>query len=79
MLVTEETPVSLSWISDTGSDVDATGVSRLSALCEFVENLKTDTDDVCGAMVNNYVLLEKFVLRSQQESLRYVLDRKVAM
>ena len=47
-LATEDQPVSLNWIPDTGSDVDAVGVSQLAALGGFVENLDVDDDDVRG-------------------------------
>lgn len=48
MLVTEEQPISLSWIPDTGSDIDAIGVAQLSALGGFVENMAVDCGYVCG-------------------------------
>ena len=48
-LATEDQPVSLDWIPDTGSDVDAVGVSQITALGGFVENLDVDDDDVRGA------------------------------
>ena len=37
------------WILDTGSDADAVGVSQLTALGGFVENLDVDDDEVRGA------------------------------
>ena len=45
-LATEDAPVSFQWVPDTGSDVDAVGVSQLLQLGGFVENLDVDADDV---------------------------------
>ncbi|XP_065193134.1 uncharacterized protein LOC135824328 [Sycon ciliatum] len=45
-LVTEPEPVALSWLPDTGSDVDAIGTQHLDQLGGFVENLLDDIDDV---------------------------------
>jgi len=48
-LNTEATATSLSWIPDTGSDVDAIGLHQLSLLGGFPENLHPDGDIVTGA------------------------------
>ena len=45
-LVTEPEPVALSWLPDTGSDVDAIGTQHLDQLGGFVKNLLDDIDDV---------------------------------
>ena len=45
-LCTESQPVSLTWIADIGSDVDAIGIPHLDKLGVFVENLDLDSDDV---------------------------------
>ena len=49
LLATESDPVPLSWIPDTGSDIDAIGVQHLTELGGFVENLAGDSEEVLTA------------------------------
>lgn len=48
-LATEPSAVSLPWVPDTGSDVDAIGVDHLTHLGGHPENLADDFDDVMTA------------------------------
>ena len=48
-LTTEPTPVSLQWIPDTGSDVDAIGIRQLKHLGGFLENIDVDEAVVFSA------------------------------
>ena len=48
-LATETSPSTLSWIPDTGSDVDAIGPQHLTCIGGFTGNLDHDSDDVRAA------------------------------
>eukprot|EP00117_Sycon_ciliatum_P041061 scpid23103/ scgid30094/ len=58
-LNTEPTAEAMTWIPDTGSDVDAIGPAHLSQLGGFPENLAVDSDTVSAANGTSLVSLGK--------------------